>query len=120
MQTTLKEAASAVILVFLLILIVNPFHIWMPDMVHMMFVTALLLVFGFFASVIMRESAHDERDGVHRMHAGRAAFLTGSLLLIAGIIYQGLSDRLDIWLPVTLVSMIIAKIGSRFYTDRYL
>ena len=120
MQTTFKETASAAILVVLLVLIVNPFHFWMPDMAHMMVATALLLVFGFFASVILRESASDERDGIHRMYAGRTAFLIGSLLLIAGIIYQGLSDRLDIWLPVVLVGMIIAKIGSRVYSDRYL
>jgi uncharacterized membrane protein AbrB (regulator of aidB expression) len=54
------------------------------------------------------------------MYAGRAAFLIGSLLLIAGICYQSVEHALDIWLPVVLVSMIIAKIGTRLYTDRYL
>ena len=120
MQTTLKETIAAIILLVLLLLIINPYHLWMPTMIHMMVVTSLLLVFGFFASIILREQAHDEREGTHRMYAGRAAFLVGSLLLIAGIIYQSLTHDLDSWLPIVLVMMVIAKIGTRFYTDRYL
>lgn len=119
-HSMIKEVGAGGMLLILLVLLVNPYHVWMPDMIHMMAVTALLLVFAFFASVILRERAHDEREGTHRMYAGRAAFLVGSLLLIAGTIYQSLNDRLDIWLPVVLVAMIIAKIGTRLYTDRYL
>jgi hypothetical protein len=115
-----KESGAAVILLVLLVLLINPYHVWMPDMVHMMAVTALLLVFGFFASIILREGARDEREGTHRMYAGRTAFLVGSLLLIAGICYQSIQGALDVWLPIILVAMILAKIGSRIYTDRYL
>jgi cobalamin synthase len=120
MQTTaIKETAAAIILVLLLLLIVNPYHLWMPDMVHMMAVTALLVVSGFFASLILREQAHDEREGTHRMQAGRSSFLVGSFLLIVAISYQSLMHALDSWLPIILVAMVLTKIGSRLYTDRF-
>jgi uncharacterized membrane protein AbrB (regulator of aidB expression) len=120
-NTTLQETTAALALVVLLALILNPYEIWMPSMAHMMIVTALLVVFGFFTSVVLREQANDERESAHRMYAGRAAFLTGSLLLIAAISYQSLShQQLDTWLPVILVAMVLAKIGTRLYSDRFL
>ncbi len=115
----IKEFTAATILVILLVILANPAHIAMPSMAHVAVATALLVVFGFFASIVLRESAHDEREGTHRMHAGRAAFLAGSLALIVGIIYQSLMHMLDIWLPIVLVIMILVKIGTHFYTDRY-
>lgn len=111
------EIIAAAILIVLLVLLVNPYHIWMPSMAHMMGLTALLLVFAFFASIVLREQAHDEREGLHRMYAGRSAFLVGSFLLIVGISYQSLTHTFDPWLPAVLVAMIVVKIGTRLYAD---
>lgn len=115
----IKELASGVVLVALLVLLANPYHVWMPTMAHLMAVTALLVVFGIFASLILRERARDEREGEHRMQAGRVSFLVGSFLLIVGISYQSLMHGLDIWLPIVLVAMILAKLGTHLYSDRY-
>jgi hypothetical protein len=113
------ELGTVTVLVALLILLVNPYHVWMPTMAHVMVVTALLIVFGFFASLLWREQARDEREGTHRMQAGRSSFLVGSLLLIIAISYQSLMHELDIWLPVILVAMILTKIGAHLYSDRF-
>lgn len=118
-NTAIIETLSAAILIALVVLLVNPYHVWMPSMVHVMAVTALLIVFCIFAGLILREQARDEREGTHRMYAGRNAFLVGSLILIVGIGYQSLMHSLDLWLPVVLVGMILAKIGTHFYNDRY-
>ncbi len=115
-----KEISAVLVLVVLLVLLVNPYDIWMPTMMNVMIITLLLVVFGLFASVILREGARDEREGVHRSLAGRYAFLVGSLILIGGISYQSFTHSLDIWLPVTLVAMILTKIATHFYSDRYL
>ncbi len=106
-------------LIALLVFLANPYHIWMPSMMLVMIVTALLLIFAFFASLILREHIHDEREGTHRMYAGRNAFLAGSLILIIGISYQSLMHSLDLWLPIVLVGMILAKLATHFYNDRY-
>ncbi|MBI3573991.1 hypothetical protein HY090_02990 [Candidatus Kaiserbacteria bacterium] len=117
-KNDLKQTITAGGLVLLLILILNPYHFWMPTMAHMTLLGAAVVAFGLFASFMLRENAADERDGVHRMLAGRAAFLSGVGLLTIAIIYQSYTNTLDVWLVATLVVMILAKIGVRFYTDR--
>ena len=120
MKNNLQEISVSLVLVVLLVTIANPFHFWMPSMLHLAVLAAVLVAFGFFASIILRERVVDERDGVHRMLAGRAAFLAGSLTLVIGIIYQSFLHTLDVWLVGALVAMIVVKLGSRIYSDRNL
>jgi sugar phosphate permease len=114
------ETTVAVILVILLLFIINPFHFWMPNTLHMMVLGATIVAFGIFSAFILKEKVHDEREGAHRMLAGRVAFLSGSSVLILGIIVQEFSHNVDLWLPICLVMMIIAKILARVYSERNL
>jgi len=114
----MKETTIAVILLLLLVAVLNPFHFWMPSMVQMIILVLILIAFSLFAIFVLREQVVDEREGLHRMLAGRVAFLAGGATLIVGIIMQTLKDSLDSYLVVALVVMIVAKIGTRLYTDR--
>ena len=113
-----KEIAVSVVLIALLLAILNPFHMWMPDMLHMMVLAGALVVFGLFAAFILREKIMDERDGAHRMLASRVAYLVGTTSLLLGIVYQSYLDTLDNWLVGTLVIMVLAKLFTHFYSDR--
>lgn len=117
-SNTFQEIGVAAILIILLVIILNPFHMWMPDMMHIVVFAALLVAFGVFASFILREKVEDERDSVHRGLAGRSAFLFGSAMLLIGILQQGLHGSVDPWLIATLVSMVVVKIITRMYSDR--
>ena len=79
---------------------------------------AAFVVFGFFAAFVLREKATDERESTHRMLAGRAAFLMGTATLIIAIVYQSYIDKLDVWLVLVLVVMIVSKMGAHFWNDR--
>ena len=109
-------AAGATLVLALLVL--NPFHFWMPTMLAMVLLAALFVVFGVFAVFVMRERAVDEREEQHRSFAGRVAFLTGAMLLMLGILVEDLQHNLDPWLVVVLAGMIIAKLSARVYSDR--
>ncbi len=117
-NNTFSEGAVSAILVILLVAIANPYHLWMPNMLHLTMLAITLVVFGLLAAFVLREGAVDERESTHRMLAGRTAFLTGTATLIAGIVYQSYFDILDIWLVLVLVVMVMAKITARFYSDR--
>lgn len=114
----MKETIIASALVILLIVIVNPLHLWMPTMMQMLILVGILAAFSIFAVFVMRENAHDEREGLHRMLAGRIAFLSGAAVLTVAIVIQELHETLDVWLVVALVVMILAKIGAGIYSDR--
>jgi len=117
-NNAVREIGVAVVLIGLFVALLNPFDILMPTMLHIIMLALAIAAFGAYAIFVMREKAADERDGIHRMHSGRVAFLTGAGALVAGIIYQSYVDQIDVWLVFVLVVMVIAKIGTHFYNDR--
>lgn len=114
-NTFLSEIIISIVFIVLLILFLNPFGFFMPTTLLMMLVVGFLIVFGIFASFVFRENAQDERESFHRMLAGRIAFLTGSAVLVAGIIIQSLLHGLDPWLVFALGLMILGKIIGLIY-----
>ena len=115
-----KEIIVPLALVVLAILLLNPFHFWMPDMMVMGMLVVLLVLFGIFASFILKERAFDERDAINRSLAGRNAFLAGSAILMLGIVIQGYKHSIDSWLVIALTAMVIVKIATRFWSDKNL
>lgn len=111
----LQEVSISGILIILLVLFLNPFDFWMPTTFLMMMVLGLVVVFALFASFVWRENHRDEREGLHKMMAGRIAFLFGTALLTLGIIVQSFNNNLDPWLVFILSAMIIAKVITLIY-----
>ena len=113
-----NELTISIILVILLVLFLNPLDFLMPSSFVMMLIVFLIAFFGIFTAVIWREQPKDEREGFHSMFAGRLAFLTGSTILVIGIIMQELRHVTDQWLIFALVGMIIAKIVGFLYGQK--
>lgn len=120
MKNNILEKLVALALIVIAILLLNPFNFWMPDMMVMGMLAGALVLFGIFASFILRENSLDERDELHRTFAGRNAFLAGSGVLIMGIVAQGYSHAVDPWLVVALIVMVVVKIATRIWSDRNL
>jgi hypothetical protein len=120
MKNNIKETIIPLCLIALAILLLNPFHFWMPDMMVMCMLAVSLVVFGIFASFILREKIADERDAAHRTLAGRNAFLAGSSILMLGIVIQGYSHVVDPWLVISLIVMILVKIATRLWSNKNL
>jgi hypothetical protein len=113
------ERIVAVVLIILLVLIGNPFMLWMPSMIVvsvLVVITALIFV---WAGFILTEKAHDEREELHRTHAGRSAYLSAAAVLTVALVYQGLTETIDFWIPLTLAVMILAKLFTRLFVDTY-
>ncbi|PIR83980.1 hypothetical protein COU18_01060 [Candidatus Kaiserbacteria bacterium CG10_big_fil_rev_8_21_14_0_10_51_14] len=113
------EIVSAIVLTVVAVLLVNPFHLWMPNMAHMAILAAVVVAFGVFAVFVLRERVGDEREDVHRMFAGRVAYLSGALVLIVAIVVESIAGSLDPWLVVALLAMVIGKVGAHIYSARY-
>lgn len=117
-NNAIKEIFVSVVLIILAVLVLNPFHFWMPDVVLMCMLAITLVFFGIFASFVLREKVFDERDSVHRTLAGRNSFLVGAAILILAIIIQELNASLDPWLVIVFMTMIITKIATRIWSDK--
>ena len=115
---TLQFLLSAILAV-LAVLLVNPFHFWMPSMLHMVILGSAIGVFGLLAVFVLAENQGDERDNEHRGFAGRVAFLAGGAILLIGIVLQTLAHALDPWLVVALLTMVAAKSVARWYSANH-
>lgn len=118
MKNNLKETIVTLALIAIAILLLNPFHFWMPDMMVMSMLAGALVLFGIFASFIFREKSIDERDKQHRTLAGRNAFLAGSGILMLGIVMQGYTHSVDPWLVIALIAMVGVKMSTRAWSDK--
>ena len=119
MENKSVQISVALALVVFLGLLTDPFMLWMPPMAGMALLlcaTALLCVWGGF---VMHEKAHDEREIIHRMYAGRSAYLSGIAVLTCALIVQGLVHHIDPWVALALGVMVVSKLVSRFYSDKY-
>ncbi len=118
-KTAVQVCASAAFLV-LAIIFLNPFKLWMPDMLHMLILGLLVVVFGAIAALLVSEQSGDEREDRHQMLAGRIAFLAGAAILLSGIVWQAFTSAVDAWLVLALCGMVVAKAAVRIYGERKL
>ena len=117
MNTVISYSIVA-LMVILLFTITDPFMYWMPNMMQTAALTLAAALLVVFAGLILREGAGDEREMLHRMRAGRAAFLSGIATLTIALVYQGFTHTIDLWIPLTLGIMVGAKLITRVRADR--
>ena len=114
-HSIIPEIAVSVILVALLALLLEPFEGFMAPPAFMGAIVGVVALFLVFAAFVWRERSRDEREGLHRLLAGRLAFLAGAAVLVAGIVVLSLRHALDPWLVITLAAMLLSKAGALIY-----
>lgn len=107
---------SAVLVLVLLTFLSGP-ELLMPMNFNSMALVLFAIFSIMFLGLIFRESAHDEREKLHKLEAGRIAYLCGIVVITIGIIIQSFSYNIDPWLVYTLITMIIIKIAVRIYAQ---
>ena len=105
-----KEFSLAVLLLIILLAVINPGHIWMPNMLTMSLAVFLLFIFSLFTLFVLGERPADEREQLHKLLVSRSAFLIGGGLLSLGILVQSISHNIDPWLVYILGAMILTKV----------
>jgi len=113
------ETGFTLILMVLLLMLVNPFGLWMPEQFEMICTTLVLVFFVLFTVYLFREKASDEREELHRFRAARFAYFVGASVLVIGIVIQTFMHHLTFWLPLSLGGMLVAKLFGRWYSEKY-
>ena len=120
MANKLLSIGTAVVLLGLLTLLSDPFMLWMPAEAQMAALLGAAVLACVWAGFVMYERSSDEREMLHKMHAGRVAYLSGIAVLTAALVVQGFAHTIDPWVSVALGVMVISKLIARFYSERYL
>lgn len=119
MENKLFSVSVAVVLVGLLVLLSDPFMVWMPMGAQLAVLIAAAAVTCAWAGFVMYERAHDEREMTHKMHSGRVAYLSGLAVLTIALVVQGFAHSIDPWIPTALGVMVVSKLVARLYAERY-
>lgn len=117
-MNTFTESLVAIALVILLGLLANPFMVWMPTQTEMILVLVAAILAVVYSGFVLKETGGDEREILHRMLAGRAAFLTSIAVLTVALIYQAVTHTVDLWIPAALALTILAKLIARAWASR--
>jgi len=117
MQNKLSYIITAIVLVVLLVLLSDPFMLWMPMGAQLTVLLAAAVFACAWAGFVLYERASDEREALHAMHAGRIAYLSGVAVLTLALVFQGLAHAIDPWITLALGVMVVAKLAARLYSD---
>ena len=110
------ETISAIAILGIAMLFLNPGNLTMPDSMQSMLIIGLIISFLTFSAYLFREKSSDERESMHILTAGRISYLVGVGTLILGIIIQALNREIDPWLVIALCAMVFFKLLSRIYS----
>ncbi|MFA6004967.1 MAG: hypothetical protein WC775_00590 [Patescibacteria group bacterium] len=110
------ETVSAIAILAIALLFLNPGNLTMPDSLQSMLIVGFIVSFLTFAAYLFREKSSDERESMHILTAGRISYLVGVGTLIIGIIMQALKHEIDPWLVIALCAMVFSKLLSRIYS----
>lgn len=115
-----KELFLSITLIILVIVLCNPFDIFMPSMFQMLALALLVVFVGLFTGLVVHESVSDEREQFHRDQAGRVGYSAGLLVVLIGIVVQSIKHvPVDGWLLGALVAMVLFKVIARAYSRFY-
>lgn len=107
------------ILLILLGLISDPFMLWMPSMALMVILVLVAALVLSWMGFLMQEGEGDEREVLHKMKAGRLAYLSGLAVLVVALVYQGFTHQIDHFIVVALGVMVLSKVLARGYLERH-
>lgn len=114
-MTNVLHIVLALVLVVLLVLLTDPFMNFMPAMGAMFSLVGATVLLIIFAGFVMFERASDEREVMHRMNAGRIAYLSGIAVLTVGLLVEGLTlHHVNPWIAGALGIMVVSKLIARF------
>ncbi len=111
------ETLSAIMILGITIIFLNPTSLTMPSSVQSMLILGLIMSFLIFAAFIFREQSGDERETMHRLVSGRISYLVGVGTLIIGIIVQTYMHQIDNWLVIAVCAMVLSKLLARIYSQ---
>ena len=118
-MNSITEYLIGTALVILLVLLANPYMLWMPTSSQMAIVLVASLLAIVYGSFVYKEQMGDERETLHRMLAGRTAFLASVASLTLALLVQAITSSIDLWIPATLAVTILAKLATRVWADHH-
>ena len=106
-----------ILFIGLIFALTDPVDFLMPTEVQTTILMIAVSVYGIFAGLVYKENPSDEREEHLLFRSSRAAFLSGTAVLIAGLVKGTLTHTLDPWLVWSLGTMVAVKVLWLYRND---
>ena len=117
MYITVKETTLSLLLILSILAYWNPFNLYMLSMSGMVFLGILVVVVALFAGLVIHDRVADEREIAHRDWSACWGYTAGTVTLVIALLLQAFRGVApDPWLLVTLLIMILVKVGAKVYS----
>jgi hypothetical protein len=116
-----KDILVPIIVIVSALAFIDPFMYLMPSVMVSVVLGVLMVSALSYALMVFKEGARDEREVSLRALADRITCLVGTTGLVGVIVYQVLVvHRVDTFIVVILLAMIITKFLAHVYAERRL
>lgn len=119
MNNNLTSLLVGILTVVLLVLLLDPFMVWMPTVTQMFVLILLTASLCVWSALIISERARDERELGNALYASRVGYVSGIAVLTIALVVQGLAHSIDMWITLALGVMVVSKLVARWYGDRH-
>lgn len=111
-KSVLLELCLSMGVGWLVVLLFNPWGLWMPMETHLMLVGVTIgLVVG-LGWLALRKIKEDEREESLRLFSYKSAYMAGLIVLLVGIVKQSFLHDVDGWLVGAVLLMLGIKLGA--------
>ena len=115
----MTEIILSLVFIVLLLLCIDPFHLWVPTSIQTASLVGLALAGIVYAGLLFRQRPRDERETLHLMRSTQAGFLVGVVGLCGFIVYQmATGAQLAKEIVVILAVMVIVKLLMLLWNRR--
>ncbi len=112
--TILKELIALVVLV----ISIGLFYASLAPMAYVACYIVVVIMFLVFIFSILKRTDRDEREQNHHTMAAESGYVVGAVALLVGIAVQTLTvHKVDSWLFIALIVMLVTRLAVRIYLD---
>lgn len=113
--TIIKELVALIILV----ISIGLFYASLAPMAYVACYIVVVVMFLVFIFSTLKRTDRDEREQNHHTMAAESGYVVGAVALLLGILVQTITvHKVDSWLFIALVAMLVTRLAIRFYLDK--
>jgi len=114
-KENLKDLVSIILLIGSFFLLINPFGLIMTDQFQMLILALTSIIVITILIFLWKENPKDEREEAYLIVSSRISFFSVAIILLVALVVQALQHMIDLWIALSLITLVMSKILALAY-----
>jgi len=114
-KENLKDLVSIILLIGSFFLLINPFGLIMTDQFQMLMLALTSIIVITILIFLWKENPKDEREEAYLIVSSRISFFSVAIILLVALVVQALQHMIDLWIALSLITLVMSKILALAY-----